>query len=401
LPEGSASGWPADSPETRRVLLVLLLTCALPPLIWAGKLLTTQEVLFPDFFGLWTFGRFVLTHPPTAIYDDHALKAFQESFGMPGESHYPFPYPPWLLLLLVPVGALPYAVARIGWLVLTFAAYAAALSAWRWQRRLIWLLLLAPSSSVCFLVGQNGFLSAALMLGGLRLLWTRPLLAGALLAAVAYKPQLAVLVPFALLFGGHWRAIAGAILAVIALSAAATVAFGVDMWAGWLANMSQQALALTEGRDALRDMMPTVTSAVELLGGSATLAHLAQAAAAAAGLLALWQVRARRDARALAVLPLATVLATPYAFDYDLPMVTGAVLAVMVARMAAAGRFGAAEFPVYLACIAAPALLPARLGLAAVLVPVVLAPALWIVVRGGGTAASRVPNSPIQERVAS
>ena len=92
--------------------------------------------------------------------------------------------------------------------------------------------------------------------------------------------------------------------------------------------------ALSLGREQL-DMMPTVTSAALLLGGSALVAHVAQGAGTLLGLLAVWRVRACDTPEARAVLPLATIVATPYAFVYDLPMVTGAVLSVVAARLAA------------------------------------------------------------------
>lgn len=367
--------------EHQRALTIVLVACAITPLIWVSKYVITSEILFPDFFGLWSFGLYALTHTPATIYDDQLLLKFQIGLGMSPDSSYPFPYPPWILLILVPLGTLPYAVARGVWLVITFSAYAAALAAWRWQRLMIGLLLLAPSSAVCFLVGQNGFFTAALMLGGMRLLLARPLLAGALMASVAYKPQLAVLVPFFLMFGRHWRAIVGAALSVATLSLATTLAFGINIWGAWLVCMRDQAAGLSGGRSELLDMMPTVTSAVLLLGGGMPIAHVAQIAGALVGLLAVWFVRARGDVEAQAVFPLATVLATPYAFDYDLPMITGAVLAVIAVRTTAACRFGQLEFPLLLACILTPALLPARLGPIAAIVPAIFALGMWIMCR--------------------
>ena len=91
--------------------------------------------------------------------------------------------------------------------------------------------------------------------------------------------------------------------------------------------------------------MPTVLAGVLLLGGSATMAHAARAAAALFDLVALWHVRTRQDIAARAVLPVATSLATPYAFDYDLPMATGAILAVIAVRIAAPDRLRPFELP--------------------------------------------------------
>jgi hypothetical protein len=219
-------------------------------------------------------------------------------------------------------------------------------------------------------------LTAALMLGGLRLLPARPLLAGLLFGALVCKPQLAVMVPFVLLFGRQYRAIAGAALSIAVLSLAATLAFGAGIWGAWAASFHNHATEFAPGRDALRDMMPTVTAALRLLGGGAVWADAAQAACALAGLLAVWRVRGRFDEAALAVPPLATFLATPYAFDYDLPMVTGAVLAVLAACLA--GRLDRRVFAVLLGCLVVPMLLPARLGPLAALVPVMFAGGLAV-----------------------
>ena len=54
--------------------------------LWASMVLAaifavqewqTSEILYPDVWGFWTFGRYALTHAPATIYDDAALHAFQ------------------------------------------------------------------------------------------------------------------------------------------------------------------------------------------------------------------------------------------------------------------------------------------------------------------------------------
>ena len=190
---------PADGrgpAEVRRLLAVLLAVCAVQPAIWVVKLVIAPEPLFPDFFGLWSFGRYALTRAPATIYDDRLLYAFQTALGMPPDAgHYSFFYPPWTLLLFAPIGVLPYGVARVAWLVLSFALYAGALAAWRWQRPVAGLLLLAPASAVCILLGQNGFLTAALT----------TLRAGVGSAAGA-PPTWADVLPPSTLFAAHIRA---------------------------------------------------------------------------------------------------------------------------------------------------------------------------------------------------
>src|SRR5205814_7022046 len=91
-------------------------------------------------------------------------------------------------------------------------------------------LLLAPGAAVNLFFGQNGILSTVLLGGGVLLLGSRPILAGVLLGLLAYKPQLAVLAPFALLAGREWRALAAAILSQIALGLLSLLVLGAEPW---------------------------------------------------------------------------------------------------------------------------------------------------------------------------
>ncbi|WP_231854270.1 glycosyltransferase family 87 protein [Gluconacetobacter diazotrophicus] len=349
-----------DRRNVMRVLTIAAAACSILPIIFIAKLMTGHEVLYPDFFGLWTFGRFVLTHDPATIYDAARLTAFQGGLGMPVATAgtYPFPYPPPILLLLAPFGALPYTVARLLWLGVSLSAYGASLAVWQWPRPLMLLLLVAPSTVVCCLVGQGGLLLASLMLGGLGLLSSRPVLAGGMLAAVAIKPQFAILVPFYLLFGRYWRALGGAAIMAAVLIVTSMAAFGIGIWHAWIMFLLHQGVSLTAGREGqLMDMMPTVTSLTRLMGGSVAQAHSAQAAAVVLAIYALWHVRGRRDVAARSCLPIGTFLATPYAFHYDLPVVTGSILLVISSRIKAGQRFRAGELPVLLGCVVIPVLL--------------------------------------------
>ena len=364
--------------------------------LWASMVLAaifavqewqTSEILYPDVWGFWTFGRYALTHAPATIYDDAALHAFQAGLGIPDENgFYPYPYPPWFLLAVTPLGWLPYPAAALLWRGVTFGGLVLAVGAWRWPRDGQWdralLLAVAPACALSFVVGQNGFLTAALMLGGVRLLPGRPVLGGALLGALAYKPQLAILVPFFLVFGGYWRAIAGAALAAAVLTAATVLAFGAEIWPAWLHAMQEQALTLTAGRTPKLNQMPTVTAAVQLLGGGAALGRVVQVIAALGALAALW--RGRRGLHP-AVLPLATLVATPYAFGYDLPVIAGAaLLAVRPGGSAVSPPYpppsaGNGARSLLLGCV----LMPCAIAVpgAVVVLPVLFAVTLWRIVQ--------------------
>jgi len=168
--------------------------------------------------------------------------------------------------------------------------------------------------------GQNGFLSAALFGGGLALLRSRPLGAGVLLGLLAYKPHLGILLPAALLAGGHRRAFAAATATVLALAAGSWLAFGADVWRAFFASTDFTTSVVLEAGGTAWHKQQSLFAWVRTLGGSVGLAYAAQLALAAGCLAAvawLWRSRAAFALQA-AGLAAAALLATPYAYDYDL-----------------------------------------------------------------------------------
>lgn len=92
-----------------------------------------------------------------------------------------------------------------------------------------------PTVFVNAVSGQNGFLSTAALLGGMSLLARRPFVAGPVLGLLSLKPQLALLLPVALLAGREWRAIAGGIVSFVALTLLAVIALGWGTYAAFFA----------------------------------------------------------------------------------------------------------------------------------------------------------------------
>src|SRR5437763_6149668 len=195
---------PLDIALSRKAVELLAMFCA--AMFFAYVFMAVKVTLegnqtyhFGDFFALWTSA--VVTHGGDAAvnFDADALHARQVALGMNPDGYNPFPYPPSFLLLLGPLGSLSQYVAFYLFMVPAFAAYVLAMYAGRW-REWWWGLgaCIAPATGITLISGQTGFLSGALMVGGLRLLPTRPALAGVLFGLLTYKPQLGVLVPVAL-----------------------------------------------------------------------------------------------------------------------------------------------------------------------------------------------------------
>ena len=312
-----------------------------------------------DFTVFMSWGRFANLHPAREIYDMAALHAFQVASGWPDSIYAPCPYPPPFVYLLAALSTIPPKTAWAAWMGGTLLAFVAALAT-QDRRPLAWLGALAlPVVPICVVSGQNGFLSAALLVAGFAAAGRRPVAAGILLGILAYKPQLGVLLPVALAAAGMWRTFA---------AAAATVASGVllvgllagwGIWADWLASLGSFAGNASSFGD-FSYLMPTVASDLGRAGMPAGAAMAAQAVSAVVMAALTWACfRKGPGPSALAVLTAATLLATPYAYVYDMAATAPAVVAVLSAALADGGATVMAEIVVLAAFAAMPIALTA------------------------------------------
>ena len=329
--------------------------------------------LAQDFFALWSYGRLLQDHPVSEVYDPVRLHALQVGLGMDPAWDAPFPYPPIFLLLVWPLGLLPLGLAYWAWIGLGLAAFLWAVAG---PRPLSAALLAAlPASTVCIAAGQSGFLTGALLVGGLRLAVARPWLAGLLLGVLTFKPQLGLMVPVALVAAGAWRGIGAAVVVTAALAVLTVIAFGAGTWMDWLTTLPgyQSRFEVNWGNLHLQ---PTVTANLALAGVPPAATRFVQVLVAAVMAALVWMSCRRGLSRtAVAVVAAATVAANPHAFFYDLPMLTAAALFLGQARVQAGGRLHWAETALLLLVLCIPAVilwveLPVSL-------PVVLPFALW------------------------
>src|SRR5712672_2650690 len=85
------------------------------------------QLIATDFVNVWTAGHHVLDGNPAAAYDVAIHKdAEVAALGHPFEGEYPWIYPPTFLFVATALALVPYLAAYAIWVVLTFAAYVAA-----------------------------------------------------------------------------------------------------------------------------------------------------------------------------------------------------------------------------------------------------------------------------------
>ncbi len=287
-----------------------------------------------DFIIFYAASALALKGKALAAYAPSVLLAAERSVAAGSRGLFLWCYPPTFQLVAAPLALVPYGWALAGWTGMGLAAY---LAMTRWISRAPGALLLAcafPAVLLNALQGQNGFLTAALLGAGLLGLDRRPWLAGAALGLLAFKPQLAVLVPLLLVASGRWRSLAGGALSAGGFVLVATAAFGVESWRAFLAFLPQVSHNLAAGALPLfKD--PSLYAGLRLLGAphaAALGANLALAAAAAGLTVLAWRRPGPLPLKA-ALAVLATLIASPYAFDYDLVL-----LAIPLGVLAEHGR---------------------------------------------------------------
>jgi hypothetical protein len=269
-----------------------------------------------DFVSFWGAARLALDGTPQLAYNLDALHALQSHYVSFRAGKMPFPYTPAFLLLVLPFGLLGFVPAMVAWSFSTFAAFFAVV-----RRMFPGSGLLAAAMPAVFAnaaVGQNGFVTGAIFIGGLLLLPKRPFVAGLLLGCLILKPQLALLLPVAVLAARAWPAVAGAAISAIGVLVLGLAVFGWQASEAWVAQMP---LYVEIGRDGLVGWrkLASVYAAMRQIGLGQTAAfaiHLTVAAAAALAVWKVWRSKADYGAKA-AILAAGTMLISPYIFLYD------------------------------------------------------------------------------------
>ena len=161
-------------------------------------------------------------------------------------------------------------------------------------------------------LGQNGAFTAALLISGLCLIDTRPVLAGALLGLLIFKPQIAILLPVVVLAGGRWKTAVAAAAVVAMVLALSWLVFGSVAWDGFFGpTLRTQTTMLKQGRGPFEWMMPSAFMAARSLKFPADQALLIQLPFSVAAVV-ITAFEWRRKDRPL------ELVASPQAFNYDL-----------------------------------------------------------------------------------
>jgi alpha-1,2-mannosyltransferase len=281
-----------------------------------------------DFNAFYSAAILTLNGEAVNAYDHAAMGAAQQQVSDSPVKNFPWFYPPVMFAFVAPLAFLSYPAAFALWVLAPLVALVLVIRRYAGHALASVAILIFPGTLQSVLAGQNGVLSALIIAGGVLSLERRPVLAGAILGLLSYKPHVAAAVYAALLIGHYWRALGAAIAVALALVAASLVVLGPDPWLAFFRETEVARIFMENGK--LRwTFMATPFAAARLAGLDVQVAYALQAAVSCGALVALFVVWRRNDipldARA-AVLVTVIPLLSPYAFSYDLAIIGIALL---------------------------------------------------------------------------
>lgn len=376
--------------RTRAYSLILLAFYCVGIIAWIaladGLVDRNGKPIGTDFSNVYAAGRLTLEGHAGDAYDPALQHAAEKKVFGPETPFFGWHYPPFFLLVAAGLATLPYVWALVAWMALTLPAYLAAIRAICPHRETLLVAAAFPAVFVNLGHGQNGFLTTTLLGGALLWLDRRPVLAGLLLGALAYKPQFGILIPLVLLVTGRWTVIAAACASIAALSAVTWLALGTSVWIAFADSATFSRAIVLEAGATGWEKIHSIFSAMRNLGAPVELAYAAQAAlllALALSLVSLWRGRAAYELKA-AALATACLLATPYVLDYD--MVVLAVAIAFFVRHGMANGFRDYEISLLALTWAMPLVSRGVMGATGVPLGLLVMLALYAVILRRGTA---------------
>lgn len=292
-----------------------------------------------DFAAFWAAAKLAVAGEAASAFDPEALIAAQQLPPDARWAPYTWQYPALFHLMVAPLGLLGFSAAFAVFSVAVTGLYIWALRGWAAPvPGGLSLAVAAPPVAFVLATGNASLLWAALLLAALSFLARgRPHGAAAMIALMTMKPQLGLLIPVALLAGREWRVILWSTAYTAAVTALTVAVFGLDYWVTFFRTMSG-ITGIFASPDLDAPTMITWYAFARQFGAGHPVAIAVQVPPMALAAGAVWVLWSRRRVAMdlkTAALCLGILIATPYAFQYELVL---AVLAALFLARAGIGR---------------------------------------------------------------
>jgi alpha-1,2-mannosyltransferase len=286
------------------------------------------EPIGRDFSCFWSAGRMALDGLVLDIFDPKSMMKLHETYldGPQGRLA-PWFYPPLLLLYISCAFALlPYKLAYFVYLSLSGLAYFVV------TRRLFPTIkplhiMGFPAFWYNLISGQNGLITAILLIGGLLFLARNQTVAGILMGLMSFKPQLCLALPVFLLLERRWLTILSGSITFAALAALSTLIWGPAVWGAFLTGLKEAQSYNQSGNMMTPNAFAHLYGTLKVIGlshSTAMVLNYTFAAAAGCATIRIWLLPYDQTVKFAGVI-LMTLLLPPHLLYYDF-VATGAVI---------------------------------------------------------------------------
>jgi alpha-1,2-mannosyltransferase len=313
-----------------------------------------------DFASFWNAAHRVRHDDIAAIYDPDAWQnVLSSKTGSVSLSW--FVYPPFMLFVLWPLGDATYNQAVLAWSLVPLAFYfvlivllakrsglglgASSVRENCWSQALACAVLIAlslPFVGTNMFCGQTGTLVAMFFMGAAYFWPKHSVLTGICIGLLAIKPQMGLLMPFALFAAGQWRVVAVAATTILSLIVLSTIWLGAEIWTDYLRMSLLFGHFIGSGYDGIRPLVVGPYVSLQAAGMPAVFAGFFQVAISLAVVIVISKLfrRGRAVEQELGaqdgsldlrwgLLAAGTLLATPYSLSYDTPLLVLSILPLL------------------------------------------------------------------------
>ncbi len=315
------------------LILIALVTTADGIIDFSGKPVAT------DFITFYSASRLLQKSLPATLYDAPKLHEEQKLIVNEKVQLFAWHYPPPFMLIVYPLHRCNYYLSWLTWTIITVVPLLIILSMIYHHPLVVLIFLAFPGTFQNIIHGQNGFLTASLFGAGLWLLKRKPVIAGFLLGSLIYKPHFAIIIVPALIAGKHYKALSGFATAIAFWVTSTVVLWGLSPWLAFIKNI-HFASSLLENGALPYFKIPTAFSGAIMIGFSLQQGRIIQlifTIFALISIIHIWR-NSSNESLKYSTLIVATLIASPFAFDYDL-VILAPVIAIMLAQHSQKHKF--------------------------------------------------------------
>lgn len=296
----------------------------------SGLIDRSGNLKFQDFLPIYISARMITQHRAAGLYDPVIVAREVQAIAARPGLRLPFLYGPQVGLCFVPLAKLPFLAGAEIWAALSVLLYFISIyTCWkvcptlRTHLGIVILCSIAYPPLYHFFV--RGQLSVLLLVcctaAFLAFRTDRPMLAGAFLGLLIFKPQFLVAIPLILLFARAWKVLAGLALTAAAQMTFAWFYFGSEVMHRYLRMLSSAPQWIHTAELSLAPLqMHSFRSFWTLLlpwPDAAWISYILSSIMAVAVAASIWKSQASIELRFSALI-LAAVLVNPHLFIYDL-----------------------------------------------------------------------------------